>query len=78
MSVEFKDVEVCDDEEDGEIGGEVVNTIYKGSYYQCVIRTDSNYDFFVDTQDEWLKGDRVGINIPKDKIKITPIVAEEE
>ena len=78
VTVEFKDVEVCDDEEDGVIGGEVVNTIYKGSYYQCVIRTDSNYDFFVDTQDEWLKGDRVGINIPKDKIKITPITVEEK
>ncbi|MGN1098816.1 MAG: ABC transporter ATP-binding protein [Christensenellales bacterium] len=70
VKVEFKDVEVLDDEEDGIIGGVVINSIYKGSYYQCVIRTDDYYDFFVDTVDDWLKGDRVGLRIAPEKIRI--------
>jgi len=77
VEIDFDDVIVYDDEEDGIIGGEVVNSIYKGSYYQCVIRTDSYYDFFVDTEDDWLKGDRVGISVNKDKIKITEVLSEE-
>ena len=76
VKIDFDDVEVLDDEEEGVIGATVVNSIYKGSYYQCIIRTDTYYDFFVDTEDDWLKGDRVGINLPKDKIIIEAI--EEE
>ncbi len=69
----FNDVIVHDDESEGIIGGEVVNSIYKGSYFQCVVRTDDYYDFFVDTDDDWMKGDRVGISVAPDKIKIIPI-----
>ncbi len=76
VQVDFDDVEVCDDEADGVIGGVVISSIYKGSYYQCVIRTDDYYDFFVDTEDDWLKGDRVGLNIAKDKIQICEIADE--
>ena len=70
VSVDFDDVEITDDEDDGTIGATVVSSIYKGSYYQCIVRTDDYYDFFVDTDDDWLKGDRVGIRIAKDKIII--------
>lgn len=76
VQIDFNDVELLDDEKDGIIGGEVVNSIYKGSYYQCVVRTDDYYDFFIDTEDDWLKGDRVGIAVAPDKILITPIVRE--
>lgn len=70
VTIGFKDVEVFDDEEDGTIGGEVVSSIYKGNYYQCVIRTDDYFNFFVDTKDDWLKGDRVGLSFNIDKIKV--------
>ncbi len=66
VTVDFDDVEIMDDEADGTIGGKIVSSIYKGSYYQCVVRADDNYQFFVDTDDEWLKGDRVGIKIKPD------------
>jgi len=78
VEIGFKDVEVFDDEEDGIIGGEVINSIYKGNYYQCIIRTDDHYDFFVDTTDEWLKGDRVGISVAPEKIKITKREVEDD
>lgn len=78
IKIDFDDVIVHDNESDGIIGGEVVNSIYKGSYYQCVIRTDAYYDFFVDTNDDWLKGDRVGLSFDKDKIIVEEIKQNEE
>lgn len=73
VKIDFDDIQICNDEADGQIGATVVNTIYKGSYYQCILRTDNYYDFFADTEDDWLKGDRVGINVAKDKIIIEKV-----
>ncbi|HKL73257.1 MAG TPA: ABC transporter ATP-binding protein, partial [Clostridia bacterium] len=78
VTIDFDDVEIVNDEADGVIGATVVNTIYKGSYYQCVLRTDNYYDFFADTDDDWLKGDRVGINVAKDKIVIEKVEESNE
>lgn len=78
VKIDFDDIIILDDEEDGVIGGTVVASIYKGSYYQCVVRTDNYYDFFVDTDDDWLKGDRVGLNVPKDKIIVEEIEVADE
>ena len=77
VSIDFDDVELFDDEEDGIIGGEIVGSIYKGSYYQYIVRTDTYYDFFVDSEDDWLKGDRVGISVKPEKIIIEPVGEEE-
>lgn len=73
VKVDFDDVELTDDEADGVIGATVINSIYKGSYYQCIVRTDDYYDFFVDTDYEWLKDDRIGIKIAPEKIIIEEI-----
>jgi len=73
VKIDFDDVVVLDDENDGIIAGTVRNSIYKGSYYQCIIRTDDGYDFFIDTEDDWLKDDRVGLNVLPEKIIIEKI-----
>ena len=78
ISVDFDDVELTDDEEDGIIGATVISTIYKGSYYQCIVRTDDYYDFFVDTDYEWLINDRVGIKIAPDKILLEEVKDEQK
>ncbi len=75
VSIDFDDVEITDDEEDGIIGATVSTSIYKGSYYQCILRTDDHYNFFADTDDDWLKGDRVGIKVAPEKIIIEEVVA---
>ena len=77
VSIDFDDIEITDDADDGIISANVINSIYKGSYYQCLLRTDDNFIFFADTDDDWLKGDRVGINIAKNKIIIEAIENEE-
>ena len=76
VTIAFDKVIVHDDEEDGKIGGQVVSSIYKGNYYQCIIRADNYYNFFVDTEDDWLKGDRVGLSFNKEDIKIEKIDPE--
>ncbi|MBR7142854.1 MAG: ATP-binding cassette domain-containing protein [Clostridia bacterium] len=73
VEIDFDDVRLFDDEEDGIIGGEVVDSIYKGSYYQCIVRADDRYQFFIDTEDDWLIGDRVGISVDPDKLIVTPL-----
>ncbi len=71
VQVDFDDVEITDDEDDGMISATVVSSIYKGSYYQAILSTDDHYNFFADTDYEWLKGDRVGIRIAPEKILIS-------
>ena len=73
VSIPFDKVVVFDNEEDGIVGAEVVANIYKGSYYQVILRTDYDYDFFVDTTDEWLQGDRVGISVKPEDIIVTQL-----
>ncbi|MCH5159543.1 MAG: ABC transporter ATP-binding protein [Clostridiales bacterium] len=78
VSVDFDDVELTDDEEDGIIGATIISTIYKGSYWQCIVRTDTYYDFFVDSDYEWSINDRVGIKIAPDKLIVEEVKDEEE
>lgn len=78
VQIDFDDVELTDDEDDGVIGATVIATIYKGSYYQCIVRTDDYYDFFVDTEYEWLKDDRIGIKIAPEKIIIEQIMEDSD
>ncbi|MCH5164414.1 MAG: ABC transporter ATP-binding protein [Clostridiales bacterium] len=75
--VPFDAVELTDDEDDGEIGGNVTRSLYKGNYYQVQIYTDTDEDFYIDTTDEWDNDDRVGIKLNKDKIRLE-VIAEDE
>ena len=56
----------------------MLSSIYKGSYYQAILSTDDHYIFFADTDDDWLKGDRVGIKIAPEKIVIEQRNEEEK
>ena len=76
VTVPFGAVELTDDENDGTIGGNVTQTLYKGNYYQVQIYTDTDEDFYTDTTDEWDIGDRVGIKVKSDMISVE--VIEEE
>ena len=75
--VGFDAVTLTDDEEDGVIGANVTQSLYKGNYYQVQIYTDTDEDFYVDTTDEWDLGDRVGVNIDKNKLTVIKITEED-
>ncbi len=70
VEIEFQDVILQDNEEDGMLTGDVKFILYKGNHYHLTVFTDWDEDIFVDTIDVWDDGDRVGITIPPDKIRI--------
>ena len=78
VKVNFDKVELTDDEDDGEIGANVTQTLYKGSYYQVQVYTDDDNDFFIDTVDEWDLDDRVGIKINPEDIMVTRVEREDK
>ena len=60
--IPFDKVSLQDNEEDGLMQGEVYFILYKGDHYHLQVRTDEGEDIYVDTNDIWDDGDRVGIN----------------
>ena len=71
VSIDFQDVILYDYEEDGMLGGDVKFILYKGNHYHLTVSTDENDNIFVDTNDVWDDGDRVGITFPPESIRIT-------
>ena len=79
VEVGLKDIEISDDQDKGGAVGNIVSILYKGDHYQLIVRTDENEeDFVFDTEDTWNVNDRVGVIIPKDKIKLTLAVENEK
>ncbi len=70
VEVDFDQVILLDNEEDGVLTGEVKFILYKGNHYHLTILSDWDEDVFVDTQDVWDDGDRVGISVPPDGIRV--------
>ncbi len=70
VTVDFDKINLQDYEEDGTLSGEVHFILYKGDHYHLTIRTDEGDDLYVDTNDVWDDGDRVGIEIAPEHIQI--------
>ena len=73
VEVDFEKVILQDNEEDGTLTGEVKFILYKGDHYHLTVLSDWDENVFVDTNDVWDDGDRVGITIPPDAIRIVKI-----
>ena len=71
VRVPFRSIDLQDYEEEGTLSGEVHFILYKGNHYHLTIRTDEGHDLYVNTNDVWDDGDRVGIVIPKAEILIS-------
>ena len=72
VEVDFDRVILLDNEEDGSLTGEVRFILYKGDHYHLTVLSDWDEDVFVDTDDVWDDGDRVGIAILPDAIRLIP------
>jgi len=78
--VPYRSIDLQDYEEEGVLSGEVHFILFKGNHFHLTIRTDEGHDLYVNTNDVWDDGDRVGIVIPKKEILIrkhTPAPAQE-
>ena len=70
VKIDFSNVNLQDNEEDGNISGDVSFILYKGNHYHLTVLTDEGENIFADTNDVWDVGDRVGITIPPDAIQV--------
>ena len=73
VEVEFADVDLQDYEEEGKLSGEVAFILYKGNHYHLTIRTDEGGSIEVNTNDVWDDGDRVGIMIAPQHIRLIKV-----
>jgi spermidine/putrescine transport system ATP-binding protein len=73
LMVDFGNINLQDNQEDGMMSGVVSFILYKGNHYHLTISTGSNENIFVDTNDIWDDGDRVGISIPAKSIHVEAI-----
>lgn len=70
LEIAFKDVILKDNEEEGVLQGSVKHILYKGIHYHITILTDDNQYIYVDTNDIWDEGDRVGVSFVSKNIRI--------
>lgn len=77
VEVDFQNVALEDNEEDGHLTGEVKFILYKGNHYHLTVLTDWDENIFVDTNDVWDDGDRVGITIAPENIRIVQSITQE-
>jgi spermidine/putrescine transport system ATP-binding protein len=70
VKVDFRNVALHDNEEEGILSGIVSFILYKGNHYHLTVLTEENENIFVDTNDIWDDGDRVGISISPESIQI--------
>ena len=73
VKIDFDHVILEDNEEDGKLTGEVKFILYKGNHYHLTVFTDWDEDIYVDTNDVWDDGDRVGITILPKHIRLSKL-----
>lgn len=78
VEVDFKDIILQDNEEDGELSGDVNFILYKGDHYHLTVVSDWGEDIFVDTNDVWDNGDCVGISILPESIRLKKLQEDAE
>lgn len=70
IDVDFGKINLLDNAEDGMLTGEVKFILYKGNHYHLTVWSDWDENVFVDTNDVWDDGDRVGISIAPEDIRV--------
>lgn len=76
VDVDFGKINLLDNAEDGMLTREVKFILYKGNHYHLTVWSDWDENVFVDTNDVWDDGDRVGISIAPEDIRVR--VKQEE
>ena len=67
-SFESHDAELSDDPDAGFVRGNIISIIYKGDHYNYVVRSENEFDYFVDDEYLWNLGDYVSVIIPEEKV----------
>ena len=70
VKIRLNDIEISDDINHGNICGKITNTIWKGEYYQVLVRSECGNDYIVDSEYYWNINDKVSIFVKKENVKI--------
>jgi spermidine/putrescine transport system ATP-binding protein len=70
VRVDFNGVNLHDNEEEGMLSGTVSFILYKGNHFHLTLLTQGNEHIYADTNDIWDDGDRVGISIAPESIRL--------
>ena len=73
VEVNFDKIDLLDNKEDGQTGGDVRFILYKGDHYHLTVRTEEGDNLYVDTHDVWDDRDIVGIRIMPEDMRITRV-----
>lgn len=71
VEVAFDKIDLMDNEEDGNLLGDVRFILYKGDHYHLTVRTETGENIYVDTHDVWDNRDLVSVRIQPEDLKIT-------
>ncbi len=71
VEVAFDKIDLMDNEEDGNLLGDVRFILYKGNHYHLTVRTETGENIYVDTNDVWDNRDLVSVRILPEDLKIT-------
>ncbi len=70
VKVDFQNVILQDNQEDGMLKGVVNFILYKGNHYHITVLAEGNRNIFADTNDIWDDGDLIGISIAPESIQL--------
>ncbi len=68
--VEFRDMDLLDESDEGTVSGQVSFILYKGNHYFLTVKTEDGDKVYVQTDDVWDKNDLVGINVRPENIRL--------
>ncbi len=68
--IDFENVILVDDKEDGAFIGNITYLLFKGNHHHLTVKSQDGELFYVNTQEIWDKGDSVGINIEPSAFRI--------
>lgn len=71
VEVPFDKIDLMDNEDEGNLLGDVRFILYKGNHYHLTVRTETGENIYVDTHDVWDNRDLVSVRIPHEDLKIT-------
>ena len=70
ISFDSADADLSDNPEEGLVQGVIANIIYKGDHYSYTVRSDNDWDYYVNDDYLWNQDDRVSVIVPPDKLKM--------
>ena len=70
VDVEFNDIVISDNLEEGNVNANIIQIIWKGDHYQIILRTEDEEDFITNSEYTWNENDIVSVSISKEAIKM--------